>query len=174
MTVSIRSFFAACDDKILAINTFFQQYNLLDKVIADHIGYKCSTSTEFEELRQLLEPHSLYLYQSYISGRRIVYFKLKRPVLTLLGPIYFFELSDQKMDGKQTSGFDHIEIFSKKSTATQLVSDLKKQGVVIVKTDRPHHTTYDIKLIKEFKLKIEEERLLDKIMREEMGSKIIT
>ncbi|MCX6715291.1 MAG: VOC family protein [Candidatus Uhrbacteria bacterium] len=145
-------------------------------VRADHICYKCGSHEEFEHLRRLFETASPYLFQSTISDRLIAIIKLPQPILTVFGKIWFLELSDQKPDGSQMSGFDHIEIYpllrtikGNPLTGTEnLLGCLKICSVRFEKVVRPHHTTCDIQIENGFRIRIEEEPLIDKIKREEM------
>lgn len=145
-------------------------------VRADHICYKCGSHEEFEHLRRLFEMSGFYLFQSVISERRIAVIKLPRPILTVFGKILFLELSDQKPDGSQTSGFDHIEIYpllrtikGNPLTGTEnLLGCLDIRGVHFEKVVHPHHTTYDIQIENGFRIRIEEEPLIEKIKRDEM------
>jgi predicted metalloenzyme YecM len=135
---------------------------------ADHICYKCGSAMEFERLRAMFEASSAYVYQSVIAGRRIAIIKLTMPLATSLGDIWFLELSDQKPDGSQVSGFDHIEVYPLAGTMDELAAALAEKGTVFEKVVRPHHTTYDAKINGEFKVRLEPEQLIAKITAEEM------
>ena len=153
---------------IQAFNTFGDEHGLALLTKVDHIGFKCESTEQFEQLRALLEPEAHFVYQSYISGRRIAIIKLRQPFETVLGPIHFFELSDQKPDNSQTARFDHAEIYPVGITHEQLAHALEGKGIVMEKTERPHHTTYDISLGEDIKLKLTREPLIEKIKRDEM------
>ncbi|MEK9155525.1 MAG: VOC family protein [Patescibacteria group bacterium] len=161
-----QDFFAPSQPYLAAFNTWAEKYS--PAASADHICYKCGDTTEFERLRAMLEVESAFVYQSIIAGRRIAIVKFPIPIETLLGPIIFLELSDQKPDGSQTSGFDHIEIYPTSGTIEHLVSDLETKGMKLDKIVRPHHTTFDAKIIDDFKVRLEDEALVAKIKREEM------
>ncbi len=135
---------------------------------ADHLGYKCADAVEFEKLRALFEYESAFIYQSIISARRIAVIKLSRAISTALGEITTLELSDQKPDGSQRSGFDHIEIFPTEGTVEALGKSLATKNIHFEKTVRPHHTTYDTTLDNGFKVRLESEPLIEKIKRQEM------
>ncbi len=137
-------------------------------VVADHVCYKCGSRQEFEALRRLFEDESAYVYQSIISGRRIAVIKFRRPLKTLLGDIWFLELSDQKPDGSQESGFDHVEAYPVAGTVEETVNVLRAKGFGFDRTVRPHHTTYDAALGKAYKIRLEPERLVQKIKNDEM------
>lgn len=140
---------------------------------ADHICFKCGDSDEFERMRALFEVHNSFMYQSWISGRRIAIIKLPDPVDTALLPIKYLELSDQKSDGSQVSGFDHIEIVPdgdvNYESIEKFVEMLNSGGETFLKSERPHHTTYDTTLSSGLKIRIEPEDLIEKIARDEMG-----
>lgn len=141
---------------------------LISSANVDHIGYKCSSTEEFEALRALLEPACDFTYQSFISGRRIALCRFKPTMKTVLGDISLLELSDQKPDGSQVSGFDHVEIYPSAGTMEALAAVCEKQGSPFTVTIRPHHTTYDRKLTPKFGIRIEPEPLLKKIVYEEI------
>ena len=138
------------------------------RVASDHIGYKCADSTEFESLRSLLEKESSFLYQSFISQRRISIIKLLHPLKTAYGEIGYLELSDQKPNGSQISGFDHIEVYPLEGTVEGLVQVLQREGVSFNRIERPHHTTYDSILIQGFSVRLEAGPLVEKIKAMEM------
>lgn len=143
------------------------------RAAADHLCYKCGSAQEFEHVRSLFEQlPKTFIYQSLISERRIAVIKLHRALPSVLGPIGFLELSDQKPDGSQTSGFDHVEVYPTNGTLDELAVALAAKGYSLKRTVRPHHTTYDGVLQsangERFKLRLEDERLIDTIKRKEM------
>ena len=135
---------------------------------ADHLCYKCSSGDEFETIRALFETDSAFIYQSIISNRRIAIIKFLEPIPSELGDIWFLELSDQKTDGSQESGFDHVEIYPTSGTMDELAAELGSKGAIVEKVVRPHHTTYDILIEGTFKARIEPDALVEKIKRDEM------
>ena len=136
--------------------------------VADHICYRCVDAEEFERLRAMFEHDSRFIYQSIIAKRRIAVIGFEPGIPTTLGELRVLELSDQKPDGSQTSGFDHIEIFPTQGTVDDLAAQLTGQGTHFEKVVRPHHTTYDAAISGTFKVRLEAEPLLEKIKREEM------
>lgn len=164
--MNIEQFFTEATASVTAFNAWAEREK--PPAHADHICYKCGSREEFESLRALLEPTSDYVYQSIISSRRIAIIKFQNPIESALGPISFLELSDQKPDGSQSSGFDHIELYPITSTIETFVETLESKGVSFEKTIRPHHTTYDTALETGFKIRLEEEPLIEKIKRDEM------
>ena len=136
--------------------------------LADHIGYKCASHEEFEDLRRLYELQSAFVYQSIISGRRIAVIKLLEPFKTVVGDIWYLELSDQKPNGEQVSGFDHLEIYPTNGNIEELIAELASKDVSLEKIERVHHTTYDHVLPNGFKIRIEAEPLIQKIKTTEM------
>ncbi len=168
MLQTIEDFYHSAQNKIESFNNFIFTHKLKTAAIADHIGYKCSTTEEFETIRKMLERNSHFIYQSIISKRRIAIIKLTKPFETSCGLVQYLELSDQKPDGSQISGFDHLEIYPAKNTVEELVKYLQERNVIIQKADRPHHVTYDLTLEDGFRIRIEAERLIQKITREEM------
>ncbi len=148
-------------------DAFARKHALEGKAAADHICYKCGSSDTFERLRALFEYESAYEYQSIISKRRIAYIRFKEGIETVLGTIMYLELSDQKPDGSQKDGFDHIEVYPVVGTYDELVMLLEETETVI-KVERPHHTTHDVELNEGFIFRCEHEPLIEKIKREEM------
>lgn len=167
MIKTIEEFYSGSLRYAALFDAFAKKHNLEGRVLADHICYKCSSKEVFEEMRAVLEKESEYLYQSIISKRRIAYLKLKKPVETILGPIYFVELSDQKPDLSQRDGFDHIEAYPVGWSYEEMVLELEKTEKVI-KNERPHHTTHDVEIGDGFVFRCTEEPLVEKIKRSEM------
>jgi predicted metalloenzyme YecM len=165
--------FETLDNFFTDAQSYINQFNIWAEQTkpsarADHLCYKCSDAIEFEFLRGLFETASCFIYQSIISNRRIVIIKFKKPLETVLGQVWFLELSDQKTDGSQTGGFDHLEIFPSAGSIEQLVEQLTEQKVPLEKIVRPHHTTYDAEIFGSFKVRIEPESLIEKIKKMEM------
>lgn len=166
MITSLPEFFAASTEFVAAFDAWCTTYS--PAASSDHICYKCGSSEEFETMRKMFETESVFIYQSIISKRRIAIVKFVSPIKTTLGEIWFLELSDQKPDGSQTSGFDHIEIYPKAGSMEQLAEALSEKGFALEKIERPHHTTFDGYLVGDFKVRLEPEALVEKIKREEM------
>lgn len=166
MDISVQQFFSRTSEYLALFDVWATPFVAEAKI--DHIGYKCASKEEFESLRSLLEPACDFTYQSFISGRRITLCRFQAPLKTVLGEIRFLELSDQKPDGSQVSGFDHLEIYPLKGSIEQLAERCAKAGSEFTVTLRPHHTTYDRKLAPRFSIRIEPEPLLQKIKNEEM------
>ena len=166
MQYSIEAFFAEARRWVEVFDRWVEQYQ--PEATADHICYKCSSSDEFESMRAMFEMNSGFMYQSMITGRRIAIVQFQESMKTSLGPIRFLELSDQKPDGSQKSEFDHIEIYPTSGSMTELASALELKGVVGERIVRPHHTTFDVFIEEAFKVRLEDEALIEKIKREEM------
>lgn len=166
MHKSRKTFLAGAGPLIDALNEWAQKYR--PEVVADHLCFKCGSREEFEAVRHLFEGESAYLYQSVIAGRRIAIIKFTRPLATLLGDIWFLELSDQKPDRSQKSGFDHVEAYPAHGTVEDTVAAMRAKGFAFEKIVRPHHTTYDGSLGGAFKIRLETERLVQKIKNDEM------
>ena len=162
MLTSLSDFYTNAEKYITVLNQFAQKHSLLDITQADHICYKCDSHESFVRTRALFEPASEYIFQSIISERRIAYIKLKQGIETALGTIYFLELSDQKPDNTQQEKFDHIEVFATTISYTEMVATLEASEQVI-KVDRPHHTTHDIHIGKNFLFRCTEGPLIEKI-----------
>jgi predicted metalloenzyme YecM len=166
--MTIEEFYEGATDVVKNVDAFVHKHDLKNFAQADHICYKCGSTESFERMREMLEGESEYIHQAIISGRRIAYIKLKKSVATDLGEIAFLELSDQKPDGSQHDGFEHIEIFPLGISYDDLVAKLESRGEVLKKTGRPHHTSYDLVLDSGFQIRLEPEALIEKIKSEEM------
>lgn len=167
MTYSLESFTAAAAPFIQAFNEWVATNEPNGK--ADHICYKCESTAEFEAILHLFQQESNFIYESIISARRIAIIKFKKPLTTDVGEIWFLELSDQKPNGSQKSGYDHIELYPITGDAESLASELEfMRGIEWEKVVRPHHTTYDLPIFGDFKIRLEDEPLVNKIKREEM------
>ncbi len=159
-------FFSGSTPYVDAFNAWAQQHSPNAK--ADHICYKCGDTAEFERIRAMFESESAFIYQSIISKRRIALVKFLVPITTALGDISLLELSDQKPDGSQSSGFDHIEIYPTAGSIDDFVASLEARGAHFEKIVRPHHTTFDTTILDDFKTRIEPEPLLEKIKMTEI------
>ena len=166
---TLDDFYHAAQAKLNEFDSAILSYGLEGQAQADHICYKCESSHSFERVRRLFEPHSAFIYQSMIAGRRIALIGLSRPLASSLGAIQLLELSDQKPDNSQREGFDHVEVYPIKQTYLAIVQHLQDQGLNVKEVSRPHHTTHDIKLEKSMLLRLTHEPLLDKVKREEIS-----
>ena len=166
MIKTITDFYESARRAIEIINQFIRQYSLLGIFELDHLGYKCSSSPHFEEMRRLLEPEHRWLYQSFISGRRISIIRMQQQLPTMAGPLSLIELSDHKPNTDKRDGFDHVELYPVTVNYDLLVVTLRKRGLAVEEVVRPHHTTYDITLENGFKIRLTRERLAEKIKRE--------
>lgn len=137
----------------------------------DHICFKCRTGPEYQHMKRMLEVSTEgFLHESMISGRLISIIELSKPIVTNLGDIYVVELSDQKPNGTQIGGFDHIEVYPLESlTLDEFANKLNLRGAKFDRIERPHHTTYDMVLPgTNFKVRLEPEALITKIKRDEL------
>jgi predicted metalloenzyme YecM len=164
---TIEEFYRNSEEIVTIFNAFVAKHSLAGRAAADHICYKCDSRESFETIRQMLENESEYIYQSIISKRRIAIVRLKRGIETSLGTINFLELSDQKLDNSQTDGFDHIEVYALLRTYHEMVEELAVSEVV-VKVERPHHTTHDIDMGEGFIFRCTEGPLIEKIKETEI------
>jgi predicted metalloenzyme YecM len=168
MITTLTPFYTQAEEKIRDFNAFVQQTACHEKIIPDHFGYRCSSHEEFLTLREVLTSEANYFYQSIIAGRPIALFKLTKALQTTAGILSFLELSDQKPDGSQKSGFDHVEFFPKEADVGDLVTFFQTRGIVFTKAERPHHPTFDHRLESGLVVRIETTALLQKIITEEM------
>lgn len=168
LITTIEAFIKVAEMYIQEFNQFVQEHGLQEHFRADHLCYKCESAAEFENMRQMFEYRSDFIYQSMISNRRIAIIRLQHVIHSTAGPVYFIELSDQKPDGSQKGGFDHIEIYPTKMLYDVCIQFLKRKGVNIVEVQRPHHTTYDVSLASGFGVKVSRRPLIEKIKTEEI------
>lgn len=152
---------------------FAKRHGVQDRVVLDHICFKCASSADFESMRSLLErrPPSAYLYQTYLAGRRVAYIGLLAGLPTSLGgALKCVELADKKPGATEQSGFHHVEIYPVGISRHALVVLLQQAGVNITLKERPHHTTYDIALPDGFLIRITDVPLIRKIAERELQS----
>jgi predicted metalloenzyme YecM len=161
-------FFSQAAPLIAALNSLAVKHSLTTIAQADHIGFKCGSRAEFEAIRTMLERESVFIYQSIISNRPIAIIKLNQPLTTDLGSLNYLELSDQKPDNSQTTGFDHVEITPKHISYQELVARLQQAGEPFIEKARPHHTTFDLKL-GAGTIRLEPEPLMEKIKKQEIA-----
>ena len=175
--LSIEDFYEESQSYVKLFVSFCEKHNLRNRVYADHICYKCGSRESFERIRTLFEPTRKYLYESTIGGRTIAYIRLMRPIDTFLwesptlGEIKFLELSDQKPDGSQRDGFDHIEAYPLRySPYFSYEEMIRVFGVseVVKYVERPHHNTHDIDIGGGFLFRCTRGRLIDRIKNEQM------
>ncbi len=164
---TLDGFYAGALPHLAAFDAFCTKHGLAGRAKPDHFCYKCDSSESFEAARALFETEAPYLYQSIISNRRIAIVKLGRPLETVLGPIHFLELSDQKPDGSQANAYDHIEVYATDRSYDEFVEELSRDELVI-EEKRPHHSTHGIALDGEFLFRTTQGPLIDKIKAEEM------
>lgn len=165
---SISDFYKESVLLIQEFNNFARQYELMGHAKADHLCFKSGSKEVFEEMRAILEPESVFVYQPYISGRRIAVIKLKKSFETNLESVSVLELSDQKPNKSQVTGFDHLEIYPTMGTYEGLVAHLEHKGVLLEKKERPHHTTHEASLSAQYNIKLTREPLIEKIKRDEL------
>ena len=165
---TFEAFYRAAMPQLTLLENFFRKHQIAGLAKIDHIGYKCASAHEFEELRRILEEKSVFVFQSMISVRRIAIVKLRTGFETSLGPCTYLELSDQKRDMSQVSGFDHAEIYPTSCSYERLVAYLSGRGDVPRRVQKPHHITHNVEIDMNFTLKLSLEPLVEKIKREEM------
>jgi predicted metalloenzyme YecM len=165
--MTIDEFYAGAEPYVTKFNTFAETHGLVGKTAPDHLCFKCGSHESFEAMRAMFEQAGKYIYQAFISGRRITYVKLKQPISTVLGDIWFIELSDQKPDNSQKDSYDHIEVYGTQMTYEEMVAHLEESGAPVVKVERPHHTTHNID-IGNFTFSCTQGPLIEKIKNEEM------
>lgn len=163
---SLNEFYDSAKETLDKFLPFIEKHDLRKRAKADHICYKCASSESFEGIKRLFESESRWIYQSIISGRRIALIRLNSPLESVLGEIVLLELSDQKPDGSQTEGFDHIEAYALDRNYENLVNYLGSREVIVNEVKRPHHTTHDIKLDNGLIFRLTREPLADKVKKE--------
>ena len=136
-------------------------------LIVDHISFKCGSRHSFECIRALFEASGANFWNATISGRGIAYIFLPESIKTSIGEIKFLELSDQKPDGSQEEGIDHVEVylqdlFSSQNSVIKMLGELGYGEMI--HTARPHHPTHDL-IIDEsgLELRLEQRPLIEDI-----------
>ncbi|MDD5700314.1 MAG: VOC family protein [Candidatus Nanoarchaeia archaeon] len=166
MFESVNAFYEGAKAAVEVFDRFISDFGLSGLVGSDHICYKVSSAENFEDIKKIFEKDSKWIYQAIISGRRIATIRTNQVLRTSAGGINLVELSDQKPDGSQSDGFDHIEIYPSAVTYSELVSRLREKGLEVREVVRPHHTTHDIKLNSGFIIRLTRDRLVDAIKSE--------
>jgi predicted metalloenzyme YecM len=164
---TVQDFYDGSKKYVALFNQFIQKHHFTGITQADHICYKCGSAQSFEKIRALFESESAYIYQSIISKRRIAVIRFAQGIETTLGVINFLELSDQKPDGSQHEGFDHIEVYPTGISYEEMVKRLAATERVILE-ERPHHTTHDVDMGEGFKFRCTRGLLVEKIKATEM------
>lgn len=163
---NLQTFIENSSDIVGLFNNFILENNLQDVIVADHICYKCGSSESYEEWRKLFDFEAKNFYQAIISKRRIALVLLKENIKTEAGDIGYLELSDQKPDGTQIEGFDHVEFIPKNKSLDEVLKILEEKNIKIDKDVKPHITQYIIQEGK-YNFRLAEMRLVDKIKLEE-------
>lgn len=166
MIKTIEEFYQEAEKYSGPFDAFAEKHKLVGRAVADHICYKCDSKEVFEAMRALLENESEYTYQSIISKRRIAYIRLKKGIPTSLGMLNFLELSDQRFDKPQKTGFHHIEVYPVTFSYEEMLKELEVSEKVIQK-ERPHHTTHEV-AIGGFVFRCTQGPTIEKIKQEEM------
>lgn len=152
---------------------------------ADHLSYKCREVREYDELRSRFEEYAdgwsgcRFLHQTIISGRRVAVIGLVDPIPTPFGDLRVLELSEPKPMRAELYGFDHVEIYPTLGAVDALAETLNTvrnrtlassfMRSYFAKKERPHHTTWDAKIISmnyggiDFILRLTDGPLVEKI-----------
>lgn len=167
MVEDVVSFYSQAHEVVEHFDAFIAKHRLAGSVTVDHIAFKCASAQEFAAMRTVVEGASVYVHQSIVSGRRSLYAKLHQGVVTSVGEVYFLELADQKADGSQKSGFDHIEVYpAGEGTYESVLATLKKNDEQVIHVERPHHTTDEVTLPSGLVVRLEPGALIEKIKQE--------
>ena len=82
---------------------------------------------------------------------------------SLCGDISLLELFDQKPDGSQKAGFNHIEIHPKTGTLQGLVNRCRQQDITVHETRRERGKTYHVDIEGGFKVHFEWDSILARV-----------
>lgn len=153
------------------VDKFINKHELSGKVIIDHICFKCESPLEYDCLRKMLEQDlpSKYFYQVHLSGRRVAYIGLKNGLETTENKVMCIELADKKSVIEDRLGFHHVEIYPISMSYQELVDHLSEKGEKITYKNRPHHTTHDVTLSDDFMIRLTDQPLIKKIIKEELS-----
>lgn len=119
-------------------------------------------------MRSWFEFSDVFVYQSIISERRIAIIGFKEALKSVCGDVWYLELSDQKPDGSQVSGADHVELLPADISYEEMLERFSLPGLEVEENLKPHHSTHDIRLAKGGRIKLTRERVVEKIHRDEM------
>lgn len=165
-----QEFLGKLQDYLNRIDKYFESKNIYlpEHIFIDHICYKCSSKEEFEMIRSWFEFEDSFIYQAIISKRRIATICFKDMLKSKISLVCYLELSDQKPDNSQITKVDHIEITSNEFSCDELQQYFKDLGFDVKIDSKPHHTTYNFTTPDGLEIKLCNERLVDKIAREEI------
>ncbi len=168
---SFEEFTLAATPCLEECDAFIVKHRLNGAVMVDHLCFKCSSSSEYDQLRLLLEsnPPSAYVYQVQLSGRRVAYVGLHHGIASVNHPTRFVELSDKKPAVNEAAGFHHAEIYPTALDYSALITKLEKGGETVELQSRPHHTTHDLILPSDFILRFTQRPLIEKIVEEQLS-----
>lgn len=164
MLSSKSDFYLQAKNLVTTFENLVKLLDLKEEIIPDHICYKCQDSESFEKIRSFFETDK-WIHQSIISQRRIAVIGLSQKIVTAFGDIDTLELSDQKPDGSQQNGFDHIEFLIQNLTTEKLQQIAAEKDLVFEYKFRTHHSTFDLKFAG-FIFRLTEMRLKQKIATE--------
>lgn len=163
---SLDEFYEQARPCIESFNDYVLRHILYDHAKPDHLCFKCDYRHRFDKICELFESGGrLWRYDATISGRTIAYVRLAKPFETVLGPVEYLELQDQKLDGSQHAGFGHIEIYPVGQGYEDLVKQLESTEKA-VESGHTHHPTHDFEISPGFLLRCTREPLVEKIKRE--------
>jgi predicted metalloenzyme YecM len=170
MITTLDDFYAQARFYVRLLDAFAKKHQIHFALQVDHISYKCDCKETFEHMRSLFEVEGNYIFQSFISKRRVAYIRLPRNIVSdSLGLLEFLELSEPKLGRSQKSCFDHIEAFTHERLSYEKVVAHLKSKVEVVVPKRAHHPTHDIELVPGFEARLSLGPLIDKIRREQMN-----
>lgn len=152
-------------EKLLFLKTLIARQPLipLKKIVADHICYNCENSARYAEYFEAYNECAVLEDESIIGGRKIAYFRLKSRIDTIVGDIIYIELCDQKPDGSQREGVDHVEAYVRSNAdLIKIVAGLDEVKPV-VKKPRGDSFVYVFPLAPSFNLILTEIPLILKI-----------
>lgn len=165
MATQAAKFLRASTSLTKSFERFVFQNNLEEAVRPDNISYKCGTREEFEKVRSIFElRESGWMEQQIISDRRFVVLKLTTPLPTYPQPLPILKIADQKPDGSQSAGFDHIEVLPNGFHYDVLIDFLRGKGIELKEMTRSGHTTHDMQL-GEFLIKFSRESIVERMAK---------
>ena len=151
---------------------FMGRLNLHERVVVDHICFKCGSSEEYNQIRNVLEtdPPSRYVYQVMLSRRRVGYFGLRDPIKMGHAAVASVELADRKPVHDDKSGFHHVEIYPIAMSYDEMIGEMRDAGEDVELKRRLHHTTHDIKLPSGFIIRFTDKPLIKHIIDRELST----
>jgi hypothetical protein len=145
MISSLEQYFRQGSAHVATFNAFVVKERIAERIRADHVCYRCDSSTLYDHVRRLFEMESRFIYQSLLGGRRVAYISTLRSFETEAGPLRFLQLTDARPQHCDKAQFHHVEAYPTDGNYDLLISELGTR-VNMTLDRRDHHVTHDVVL----------------------------